>query len=290
MQKRDIYFFFGFGQSAKYFVKELINTKKRFSFCATNTKKTRIANFAKKKFKSFKLNNLYFDKKLLPELEKSNFILVSIPPQKKKDIILKKFGKTLKKLNFKKLIYLSATSVYGNHFGKWVNENSKLKGKTKFGLSRRIVEQSWLDFKKKNKLDISILRISGIYSRENNVLKKILKKNIFVKEKKYFSRIRIEDLANIIKKMFYSNKKFTILNASDDKPSTNVEVAKFAAKLLKIDKLSSVSISQFKNKMIKEFYKDSKKVSNKNMKKILKLKLKYPTYKEGLRNIFNNSI
>ena len=62
------------------------------------------------------------------------------------------------------------------------------------------------------------------------------------------------------------------------------------AKLLKIDKLSSVSISQFKNKMIKEFYKDSKKVSNKNMKKILKLKLKYPTYKEGLRNIFNNSI
>ena len=110
--------------------------------------------------------------------------MVSIPPQKKKkDIILKKFGKTLKKLNFKKLIYLSATSVYGNHFGKWVNENSKLKGKTKFGLSRRIVEQSWLDFKKKNKLDISILRISGIYSRENNVLKKILKKNIFVKEK-----------------------------------------------------------------------------------------------------------
>ena len=90
--------------------------------------------------------------------------------------------------------------------------------------------------------------------------------------------------------MFYSNKKFTILNASDDKPSTNVEVAKFAAKLLKINKLRSVSISQFNNKMIKEFYKDSKKVSNKNMKKILKLKLKYPTYKEGLRNIFNNSI
>ena len=89
--------------------------------------------------------------------------------------------------------------------------------------------------------------------------------------------------------MFYSNKKFDPC-ASDDKPSTNVEVAKFAAKLLKIDKLSSVSISQFKNKMIKEFYKDSKRWSNKNMKKILKLKLKYPTYKEGLRNIFNNSI
>ena len=41
--------------------------------------------------------------------------------------------------------------------------------------------------------------------------------------------------------------------------------------------------------MIKEFYKDSKKVSNKNMKNKLIIKLKYPTYKEGLRNIFNNS-
>ena len=41
--------------------------------------------------------------------------------------------------------------------------------------------------------------------------------------------------------------------------------------------------------MIKEFYKDSKKVSNKNMKNKLQLKLKYPTYKEGLRNIFNNT-
>ena len=38
--------------------------------------------------------------------------------------------------------------------------------------------------------------------------------------------------------------------------------------------------------MIKEFYKDSKKVSNKRMKNKLKIKLKYPTYKHGLNNIF----
>ena len=120
-------------------------------------------------------------------------------------------------------------------------------------------------------------------------LKKISKTNIYVKEKKYFSRIRIEDLAQIIKKMFFSQKKFMVLNASDDKPATNIEVANFAAKLLKIKNLKPVPIAKFKNKMIKEFYKDSKKVSNKKMKNKLLIKLKYPTYKEGLRNIFNNS-
>ena len=88
--------------------------------------------------------------------------------------------------------------------------------------------------------------------------------------------------------MFYSQKSYLILNASDDKPATNLEVANFAAKLLKIGNLKSVPISNFKNKMIKEFYKDSKKVSNKKMKNKLLIKLKYPTYKEGLRNIFNN--
>ena len=79
-----------------------------------------------------------------------------------------------------------------------------------------------------------------------------------------------------------------ILNAADDKPSTNIEVANYAAQLLKLKYLKAKSISQFKNKMIKEFYKDSKKVSNKNMKKLLKIKLKYPNYKNGLKDIFDN--
>ena len=88
--------------------------------------------------------------------------------------------------------------------------------------------------------------------------------------------------------MFYSKRNSLILNASDDKPATNIEVANFAAKLLKIKNLKSVPISKFKNKLIKEFYKDSKKVSNRNMKNKLQIKLKYPSYKEGLRNIFYN--
>jgi len=289
MINKDKFFFFGFGQTAKYLVNNLVKSKKNFTFSTTNTKKTRIKTFNKKKFKSFKFINSFYDKKLIKELIHSDYVLVSIPPQKKKDVVLKNFGKLLKNSKFKKLIYLSATSVYGNHNGKWVNEKSKLKGMTKLGLGRKIVEKNWLKLRDLSNLDINILRVSGIYSKENNVLKKISKTNILVKEKKYFSRIRIEDLAQIIRKMFYSKKKLLILNASDDKPATNIEVANFAAKLLKIKYLKPLPISKFKNKMIKEFYKDSKKVSNKNMKNTLHIKLKYPSYKEGLRNIFNNN-
>ncbi len=287
--KKDKFFFFGFGQTAKYFVNNLKQSKKKFIFDATNTKKTNFKTFGKKRFKSFKFKDNFFDKKLIEKLNQADYILISIPPKKKRDLVLKSFGKILKKSKFKKIIYLSATSVYGNHNGKWVNENSKLKGRTRFGLGRKIVEDTWIKFSKLNNLNINILRVSGIYSKENNVLKKISKSNIYVKEKKYFSRIRIEDLAQIIKKMFYSKRNFLVLNASDDRPATNIEVANFAAKLLKIKSLQPMSISNFKNKMIKEFYKDSKKVSNKKMKNKLNIKLRYPTYKEGLRNIFNNT-
>tara|TARA_Y100000748_G_scaffold16744_1_gene12983 strand:+ start:327 stop:1190 length:864 start_codon:yes stop_codon:yes gene_type:complete len=287
MKNKDKFFFFGFGQTAKYLVNNLVQSKKKFSFNATNTKRTSLKTFGKKKFKSFKFRDKFYDRKLIKKLIQADYILVSIPPQKKRDVVLGSFRNLLKKSKFKKLIYLSATSVYGNHNGKWVNENSKLKSRTKLGLGRKIAEKAWLKFRDLNKLDINVLRVSGIYSKENNVLKKISRTNIYVKEKKYFSRIRIEDLAQILKKMFFSQKKFMVLNASDDKPATNKEVANFAAKLLKIKNLKPVPIAKFKNKMIKEFYKDSKKVSNKKMKNKLQIKLRFPTYKEGLKNLFN---
>ncbi|MDC3127709.1 oxidoreductase, partial [Candidatus Pelagibacter bacterium] len=252
MEKKATFFFFGFGQSARYFLRELSKSKKKFNFFSTNTSKTRNIYFNKKKYKSFKFKDDNYDKSLIQSLAKSEYILVSIPPQGKNDVVLKKFSKNLKSLKFKKLIYLSATSVYGNHNGNWVYENSKLKGKTKLGTRRIAAENKWKSFRDKFHHDINILRVSGIYSKESNVIKKIKKKKIYVKEQKFFSRIRVEDLAIIIKKIFFSQKKSMILNASDDKPATNKEVAFFVAKLLKIKHLKPVSILNFKNKMIKE--------------------------------------
>ena len=129
MEKKIKFFFFGFGQTAKYLVKELVKSKKKFIFNATNTTKSKILSFDNRKFNSFKFKDDNYDKKLLKELQNSDYILVSIPPQKKQDLVLKKFSKFLINSNFEKLIYLSATSVYGDHTGRWVNENSKMMGK-----------------------------------------------------------------------------------------------------------------------------------------------------------------
>ena len=77
---------------------------------------------------------------------------------------------------------------------------------------------------------------------------------------------------------------------SDDYPCPNIEVVDYACNLMKISKPKIIQINEIKNKMLRNFYKDSKKVSNKKIKEVFSYKLKFPTYKEGLRNIFNHSI
>jgi hypothetical protein len=49
-----------------------------------------------------------------------------------------------------------------------------------------------------------------------------------------------------------------------------------------------VSFQKLNEGEMKNFYKDSKKISNKKIKKDLKVKLYFPTYKEGFKSILNN--
>ena len=289
---REKYFFFGFGQVAKYYIDNLIKNKKKFNFNASSTSKTSSKFFRGKKYKSFKFKDYEFDKNIYYEILCSDYIIVSIPPRKHKDLVVENFGPLLSLDSNKKIIYLSATSVYGNHNGKWVSEKSKLKTKTNMGKDRLRAEKSWMKLFLKNKLNLNILRLSGIYSKEKNALKRL--KNgprIFIKKNnQFFSRIRVEDIARVLDKVLNNNKiKGEIFNISDDLPASNEEVTKYAAKLLNIYNLNSVNSNKLQGS-IKDFFKDSKKVNNLKMKKILKIKLKYPSYKEGLRDLRNKSV
>lgn len=283
------YFFFGFGQVAKYYIEYLIKKKKKFSFNATSTSKTKLKFFKEKKYTSFKFKDYEFDKNIYYEILCSDYIIVSIPPRKHKDLVVENFGPLLSFDFKKKIVYLSATSVYGNHNGKWVSEKSKLKTRTNMGKGRLGAEKSWMKLFSKYKLNLNILRLSGIYSKENNALKRL--KNgprIYIKKNnQFFSRIRVEDIARVLDKVLNNNKiKGEIFNISDDFPASNEEITKYAAKLLNINDLSSVNSNKLQGS-IKDFYKDSKKVDNLKMKKILKIKLRYPSYKEGLRDLRN---
>jgi len=292
MKKINI-FCFGFGQVAKKFIKK-INTK---NIEINLTVTSRQSSSKKKEFdgihyESFQFSQDSLDKSLIKNLEASNHILVSIPPINGEDIVIKNFQNILKKNKVKWATYLSATSVYGDHKGEWVDEKSKTNPTSSTGKQRLEAEKTWMDLAKNESLPIQIFRLSGIYSHESNVLKRLKSGDakIIKKKKQFFSRIHVEDIAEVLFKSLEQFKAKEIYNISDNRPASSEEVILFGSKLLNIKPPVVIELKSIESEMTRNFYKDSKKVNNKKMKEIFDYKLKYPTYIEGLSDIYNNFI
>ena len=291
MKKINI-FCFGFGQIAKNFIKKINSENIIINLTVTSRKRSEIKIFDKIKYESFQFSKNYFDQNLIKNLESSDYILASIAPIEGEDIVIKSFQHIFKKNNIKWITYLSATSVYGNHKGDWVNENSETKPTSPNGLARLKAENSWLALKMSKNLPVQIFRLSGIYSNERNILVrlKLGTAKLINKKNHFFSRIHVEDIASIL---FVSLSKFKsgeIYNIADDKPSSSEEIMLHGAKMLNIKNLKKIEVKEIESEMLKNFYKDSKRVSNKKMKNYFGYNFKFPTYIEGLDYIRDNFI
>ena len=283
---------FGFGQVAKNFIKKMYNDGVSFNLTTTSREETKNKKFENINYQSFHFTEKNFDKNLIPRLEEADHILVSIAPINGTDIVIKNFQNYLKPNKLKWITYLSATSVYGNHEGEWVDENSETKPTAPNGIERLNAEKEWSKLANKFDLPIQIFRLAGIYSNRHNILTRLKsgEAKIINKKNQFFSRIHIEDIANILSSSLGQLRKHEVYTISHDKPASAVEVAMYGVKLLGVNKPKTIEINEIKSKMLKNFYKDSKKVDNKKMKNFFNYKLKYPTYVEGLNYIFNNSI
>ena len=286
-------FCFGFGQVAESFVNKLIYEKKAFDLSITSRKETHQIQYNNLKINSYQFTNNKIDTSIIEKLEEANYILISIPPVDGKDIVVDYFESNFKNIkNCNWVTYLSATSVYGDHKGDWVNERSITKPTSKNGTDRLNAEKAWKSLSTKINFPLQIFRLAGIYSHEFNILKRLKsgKAQIVNKKNHFFSRIHVEDIANILYKSIENFKNKEIYNICDDKPAPQGEVAAYGAKLLKLNQPTPIELEEVESEMLKNFYKDSKKVDNKKMKTFFNYSLKFPTYVEGLNHIFNNNI
>ena len=285
-------FCFGFGQVAKNFIKKINLEKFNVNLSVTSREVSKEKKIDEISYNNYQFIDGNFDKNLLNKLKQSDHFLISIPPVKGEDLVIKNFKEIIKECNPKWVTYLSATSVYGNHQGEWVNELSKTNPTSSNGVDRLNAERAWLNFANKQNIPLQIFRLSGIYSDQKNILVRLKsgKANIINKKNHFFSRIHVEDIANVLFKSLSNFKSSEIYNISDDKPSSSEEVILYGVKILNIEKPKSTKVKEIESKMLKNFYKESKKVSNKKMKSFFNYKLKFPTYVEGLNYIRNHFI
>ena len=264
-------FCFGFGQVAQSFVDHLLNFNVDLRLTTTSRKNTSELTFKNLKYFNYEFNENDFDKDLINPLQESDHILISVPPINGKDMFIERLVKNnLNLQNLKWLTYLSSTSVYGNHDGAWVNEDSRTNPQTLAGKNRLNVEKDWLSIGTKNSLPVQIFRLSGIYSDRYNAITRLRNDQKFVVEKKnhFFSRIHVKDIAQTLYLSLNKSLNNDIYNLSDDKPASNIEVVKYACNLINFKLPKIISFDELEEGMLKDFYKDSKKVKNTKMKRI----------------------
>ena len=285
-------FCFGFGQVAKNFIKKLITEEYDIKLTITSRSESQKKKFNGVTYNSYLFSSNKFDDKLVAELKEADHILVSIPPEKQEDLVVKNFSKFIEYSKAKWITYLSATSVYGDHKGEWVNENSKTRPTSPNGIARLKAENSWLSLQISKNLSVQIFRLSGIYSNEKNILVRLKQgtAKIININNHYFSRIHVEDIANVLFKSLSKFKSGEIYNLADDKPSSSKEITLYGAKLLNIKDLKKIEVNEIESDMLKNFYKDSKRVSNKKIKEYFSYSFKFPTYAERLDFIKDNFI
>ena len=187
MNKINI-FCFGFGQVAESFIKKLIEEKKNFELSITSRQETHQIELNNLKITSYLFNNHKYDISIKKKLEAANYILISIPPINGRDVVADYFEANIKSIkNCKWITYLSATSVYGDHKGEWVNEKSITKPTSSNGISRLNAENTWKSLTNKNNFPLQIFRLAGIYSHKSNIIKRLQLGKVQIVEKKITS-------------------------------------------------------------------------------------------------------
>ncbi len=273
---------FGYGYVGKYLSKCLADNN--WEVISTSRDKKKHTSQENKN-----ISILPFDDPRLPNLLKTtDYIISTIPPSKGSngsDPVLKLYGEHIKQNSFLWIGYLSATSVYGDHQGRWVDETTPPQPASEFGKRRLYVENEWLDLYRNLDSNLHILRLSGIYGPDKNAICRIKsgKQETIVKQGHFFSRIHVKDICHIIKNFLNSKSKGGVFNISDDQPAQLDIVDQYAANLL-YKKPQFIDYKRAKlSTMSHHFFEENKRIKNDKVKKHLNIKLLFSNYKVGLK-------
>lgn len=182
--------------------------------------------------------------------------------------------------------YLSTTGVYGDHGGNWVDEKTPVAPSTKRGVLRVKAEKQWSEFAKKMDLPLMIFRLAGIYGPGRGPFAKVRAGSArrIVKPGQVFSRIHVDDIAQILEGSIQSPRPGAIYNVCDDMPAPPQDVIAYAADLLGVPRPPEIDFAQADlGPMARSFYAESKRVRNDLIKDELGVRLIYPDYRTGLQ-------
>ncbi len=220
-------------------------------------------------------------------LARATHLLISIAPDEDGDPVLAELaGEIVAEAERLEWVgYLSTTGVYGDHGGGWVDETTPVSPATERGRQRVKAEAQWLSLAEHAALPLHVFRLAGIYGPGRGPFAKVKDRSArrIIKKNQVFSRIHVDDIAQTLAASIDRPNPGAIYNVCDDEPAPPQDVLAHAAELLGLPLPPEEDFATAEmHPMARSFYAESKRVRNGRIKQELGVKLRYPSYREGL--------
>jgi nucleoside-diphosphate-sugar epimerase len=186
-------------------------------------------------------------------------------------------------------VYLSSTGVYGERGGEWVDEATPLGADVgPRGRLRQAAEAALLRAWREWGLPVRILRLAGIYGPGRHVGLRLRAGTATVVEAEpplVVNRIHVDDLARACAAALARGASGEVYVVADDEPATLREVGDYAASLLGLPPPPGEDLEAARARLGAanlHLVADRKRCRNAKLKQALRVRLKYPTYREGI--------
>ncbi|EEE37519.1 NAD-dependent epimerase/dehydratase [Rhodobacteraceae bacterium KLH11] len=227
-----------------------------------------------------------------PDLEGVTHLLISTAPTADGDPVLAELraGIAAHAGQFKWVGYLSTTAVYGDHQGGWVDETTPTAPTAERGRWRVRAETQWAGVPN---LPLHIFRLAGIYGPGRGPFSKLRRAGLrrIIKPGQVFSRVHVEDIAQVLIASMGRPNPGAIYNVCDDEPVPPQDVIGYAAELQGLPLPPAVPFDKADlTPMARSFYNENKRVRNNRIKDELGVSLLYPNYRLGLEALMRDQV
>ena len=157
-------------------------------------------------------------------------------------------------------------------------------------IERLAAERAWQSLGLDAGAIVDIFRLPGIYGPGRSALDQVREGRArrIDKPGQCFSRIHIADIAATVLAAITRPSVGAIYNVADDLPAPNKDVVAYACELLGLPVPPAIPwelAAPAMTAMARSFYTESRRAKNDRIKQELGVKLRYPTYRDGLRAI-----
>lgn len=188
--------------------------------------------------------------------------------------------------------YVSSTSVYGDRAGGWVFEDGPLNAASLEGARRVNAERDWLDGARGMGLTVQVFRLPGFYGPGRSVIDRLRdgSARLVRKPGQIFNRIHVDDVVAGLFASIDRPHPGAAYNLTDDQPAPADVVMEWAAERLGLPCPPEVDwMDDSVGAAMRRFYLDSKRVSNARAKAELDWRPAYPSWREGLQAVLEQT-